>query len=666
MLKANLLPPFKRFCVTIGNLPSSYVDSMSYYECLMWLCKYLKDTVVPTVNENAEAVNELINWFNNLDVQDEINTKLDEMSESGELQEIISEYLNSQAIFSYNTVSDMKSATNLINGSTARTLGYYSVDDNGGALYKIRALTNEDVIDEIKILSMTDETLVAEYIGESINLDQAGCVSNDDSVDNSTKINTACSLFKEVIIPEKTYYISNEIEVNISQCKIHGYSFNSKLVANDFNDEYMMNLITNGTTYLDRHNRGLEIGYFNLVGNSTTNGLLFGDGTHNFECMKFSNIRVDHQHIGFKLNNHNYSNLFEKLDTNYCDYALYTETNMSDSGEALMFENCTFYNGSLYLNRSMQFNGCAIHMLNENTVNTLKFGHYFNNGTYTFNQCHFESLIQNTDIANHEYENVFYADTLANVYINNSEFVISGNSNDTRKQTFKNGFFVSVNDKTLNGMSSINISDSNVTSFLHRLNGASGASICKGNVKLHHLNTKLQAVTYFDTTIFDKTSPLTSGSKKFNSLNNSDLIFITDKTVSNYTLADNVLSLTLAQDTTNIFFVGKLLEVNDNTMLEYYCKLQTDIGSWHMAFNNLGNANNSIIFFDENMNFIEDDVNLRLNVNTQLTANTDYEFKYMMAIPKNCKYVAYGIGGYGLNYVTSVSFTVPNIYCNLI
>ena len=158
------LPPFKRLCVTIGNLPSSYVDSMSYYECLMWLCNYLKNTVVPAVNENAEAVNELINWFNNLDVQDEIDHKLDEMVESGELQEIISEYLNSQAVFGYDKVSDMTSATNLINGSYARTCGKISFNDGYGALYKIRTITNQDVVDGDDIIAMNDETLVAEKI----------------------------------------------------------------------------------------------------------------------------------------------------------------------------------------------------------------------------------------------------------------------------------------------------------------------------------------------------------------------------------------------------------------------------------------------------------------------------------------------------------------------
>lgn len=93
MNKINQLPPFKKFCVTIGNLPSSYVDSMSYYECLLWLCNYLKTTVVPTVNDTVEAVTELqnyvANYFDNLDVQEEVDNKLDEMVESGELAEII-------------------------------------------------------------------------------------------------------------------------------------------------------------------------------------------------------------------------------------------------------------------------------------------------------------------------------------------------------------------------------------------------------------------------------------------------------------------------------------------------------------------------------------------------------------------------------------------------
>ena len=219
---------FKHFCMSIGNLPSSYVESLSYYECLMWLCKYLKDTVIPTVNNNAEAVTELQglyvelksyvdNYFDNLDVQEEINTKLDDMVESGELQEIISDYLNSQALFIYNTLDDLVNAENLINGSTAKTLGFYSKNDGGGALYKIRTITNEDEVDGSTIIAMqTSDDLVAELLyGKELNILQLGAKAEVD-FDNTSIFEKALSLnCKDIFIPNGIY--------EVGQLTINGY-----------------------------------------------------------------------------------------------------------------------------------------------------------------------------------------------------------------------------------------------------------------------------------------------------------------------------------------------------------------------------------------------------------------------------------------------------------
>lgn len=94
------LKPFPHFCYTIGMLPSSYKTSMTYEEQLIWLCDYLEKTVIPTVNNNGGAVTELQNlfvqlktytdnYFNNLDVQNEINNKLDKMASDGTLTSII-------------------------------------------------------------------------------------------------------------------------------------------------------------------------------------------------------------------------------------------------------------------------------------------------------------------------------------------------------------------------------------------------------------------------------------------------------------------------------------------------------------------------------------------------------------------------------------------------
>lgn len=95
--------PFKRLVMTIGELPTSFIESMTYYELLAWFVNYLETVIIPTVNNNAEATQELQvlftelknfvdNYFDNLNVQEEINNKLDEMAEDGTLQGFFTGY----------------------------------------------------------------------------------------------------------------------------------------------------------------------------------------------------------------------------------------------------------------------------------------------------------------------------------------------------------------------------------------------------------------------------------------------------------------------------------------------------------------------------------------------------------------------------------------------
>lgn len=170
------LRPFTKFLMTIGELPSSYLVSMTYEEQLIWLCNYLQNVVIPTVNNNGEAVEELQNlfvqlteyvdnYFENLDVQEEINNKLDDMAESGELAEIIAEYINMNAVFDYDTISDMASAENLQDGACAYCLGKDTYDDGKGAFYKIREITISDVVDGFLIVAITN---TQDLIGERL------------------------------------------------------------------------------------------------------------------------------------------------------------------------------------------------------------------------------------------------------------------------------------------------------------------------------------------------------------------------------------------------------------------------------------------------------------------------------------------------------------------
>lgn len=176
MNKIENLKPFPKFCCSIGYIPTSYKVAMTYEEQLFWLCDFLKNVVIPTVNQNGQAVEELQNlyvelksyvdnYFENLDIQEEINNKLDEMASSGQLADIIAQYLQLAGVLAYDTLNDMKNATNLVNGSIAKTLGNTTYNDGYGAFYKIRYILNTDVVDNDNIVALTNfNNLIAEKI----------------------------------------------------------------------------------------------------------------------------------------------------------------------------------------------------------------------------------------------------------------------------------------------------------------------------------------------------------------------------------------------------------------------------------------------------------------------------------------------------------------------
>ena len=169
------LRDFTRYCMSIAQVPSSYLSGLTMEEQLLWLCSFLTNEVIPTVNNNGEAVEELQqlyiqlkdyvdNYFDNLDIQEEVNTKLEEMAESGELTDIIAQYLQLAGVLAYDTKSAMKSAENLVDGSICKTLGNLAYSDGQGAFYKVREIQNTDVVDDVNIIALHNPDLIAEYI----------------------------------------------------------------------------------------------------------------------------------------------------------------------------------------------------------------------------------------------------------------------------------------------------------------------------------------------------------------------------------------------------------------------------------------------------------------------------------------------------------------------
>lgn len=196
--KAPMVPPFVRF--VCSAVPMVFDDSLSYYEALCALWKWLQDDVVNVINNNATVTEEYIeltkelktfveDYFDNLDVQEEINNKLDQMAEDGTLEEIMAHYLEAKVAWTFDTVAEMKASTNLVNGSYAQTLGYHSVNDGGAGIYKI---TNTGIANEMDVVAVgslyahlvTSTTLHPEMLG----------AYGDDTHDDSAALQRAFNL----------------------------------------------------------------------------------------------------------------------------------------------------------------------------------------------------------------------------------------------------------------------------------------------------------------------------------------------------------------------------------------------------------------------------------------------------------------------------------------
>ena len=228
--KPSVMPPVPPFVTFVTSaVPMVFDNSMSYYEALCALWKWLQDDVIDVINNNATVTNEYIDltneytakfielknyvdtYFDNLDVQEEINNKLDAMVEDGTLQEIITTYIQSNVAWVFNTVADMKLAENLVNGSYAQTLGFYAVDDGGGGIYKI---SDSGTANEMNVIAVGD--LYATLVTNEANPLQFGAYG--DNTNDDTAALQACANYAETKgltfhVPNKTF-LTDTITVN--------------------------------------------------------------------------------------------------------------------------------------------------------------------------------------------------------------------------------------------------------------------------------------------------------------------------------------------------------------------------------------------------------------------------------------------------------------------
>ena len=192
----------------IANQNEQNASITRMYESFLALQTYVnntKDTLEDAFNNLDDYVR---NYFDNLDVQEEINNKLDQMLEDGILEQIIEQFLQLTSLLCFDNVSDMQDSPNLANGSYARTLGYYNIKDDGGSIYKIRNINNDDIIDNGHIIPLNkSDVLIAENVSTIITPEMFGAYG-DGTHNDTTAFNNAILQTKKLILSNKTYKLT--------------------------------------------------------------------------------------------------------------------------------------------------------------------------------------------------------------------------------------------------------------------------------------------------------------------------------------------------------------------------------------------------------------------------------------------------------------------------
>ena len=306
MKEIKYLKPFGRMCITLGMLPSSYKESLTYEEQLLWLFNYFEKTLIPAIDENAEALKELQvyyeelksyveHYFDNLDVQTEIDNKLDEMAEQGQLADIIAQYLGLAGVLAFDTLEDLEEATNIVDGSIALILGKDEFNDGKSTYYKIREIKNSDVVDGDNLIAIDyDDQLVGEKIKNTIYVHQVDgaptkkniyvdSVNGNDNNSGTTIITPLKTLDK---VFEKFLNKGNlvlRIFMSPGTYSFNRYTMNASAIhffhLGNTNDDVIINFTNPYYSGVDYYNIAFYNCHINFHGNNSNQKLILNGGT---------------------------------------------------------------------------------------------------------------------------------------------------------------------------------------------------------------------------------------------------------------------------------------------------------------------------------------------------------------------------------------------------
>lgn len=196
----NVEKPFVSYMQKV--IPLAFNESLSYYEQLCLILNYIKNEITPSLNTLIDEYSGLVNsveklqnyindYFNSEDFNNKvttaIDTKLNAMANSGELENIITAYLKLNALICFDTIPLMKASTNLTNGSYVKTYGSTEFNNKKGAFYKVRTKQESDVVDEVNIIELYNNLVAVLIIQDDFDSLQTQVNNLSDSLNTTNQ-----------------------------------------------------------------------------------------------------------------------------------------------------------------------------------------------------------------------------------------------------------------------------------------------------------------------------------------------------------------------------------------------------------------------------------------------------------------------------------------------
>lgn len=495
--------PYKKltpFCLCMyTNFPfiEKTFDSMTNYEMLCKIVEYLNNVIynTNTVTDNqinlcnafVELKNYIDNFFSDLDVQEEINNKLDDMAQSGELTDLIARFLKYGYVSNYGGINN-SNLTDIINNMINTFNIKYIICDVDGAIDNINIKQNQQIIINFQGHTITFNNKVAENImfNNLGTLVLENCNFNGNN-NNSMTILKGANLSKTLINncnflnfyeKDKTRQthiifttagsysrILNCNFENIKQCG-NGVETDYGGSASCILSQYDKNNPTNNETICVVNNCTFKNNY-----NVNEQGEIIVEDFDNIKFAVDTNLNEKNMFIVSNITSYNSGKRVVKAQTNnviinnincYCDnfqmlciFSLFNNNhnvsniygklyNASKAFECLSNENCNISNinvENIYNGEENIYNTCAIISNGKNcnfdNLNIKGFSTgitiWDNTENLKFNNCNFQSIYSSIYIytrTSSDY-NPSTGISLLNIYFNNCNFLCDGETKNS-------------------------------------------------------------------------------------------------------------------------------------------------------------------------------------------------------------------------------------------